>query len=123
MAEETEKDSQRLEAAIARASAKHMSNAKWVALFDLLRRAGVTELRWKFVADSRIFSANVPGQSSLRDSGFADVMPSPYAEFRELEWVEIPAEKRLTLEPWLSGAKQFLWQESDAGLRVVAYTW
>ena len=123
MAEETDEEYQRLEAAIARASAKHMSNAKWVALFDLLRRAGVIELRWKFVRDSRIFSANVPAQSDLRDTGLADVMPSPYAEFRELEWVEVPAEKRLGLEPWLSGEKQFPWQESDTGLRVVAYTW
>ena len=123
MVEEIDKDQQRLETAIARASVKHMSNAKWLALFDLLRRAGVTELRWKFVRDSRIFSASVPTQSNLRDTGLADVLPSPYAEFHELEWVEVPAEQRAALEPWLVGGKEFPWLESDSGLRVVAYTW
>jgi hypothetical protein len=100
-----------------------MSNAKWVALFDLLRRAGVTQLRWKFVRDSGTFIAGVPAPGNLRDTGLADVLPSPYAEFREIEWVEVPAEQRAAVEPWLPGAREFPWQESDAGLRVVAYTW
>lgn len=45
----------RIDAAIARASACHMSNAKWRKLFAALRELGVGPLRWKFVRDDRVF--------------------------------------------------------------------
>ncbi len=39
----------RVDAAIARALACHMSNAKWRKLFPALRELGVGRMAWKFI--------------------------------------------------------------------------
>jgi alpha-ketoglutarate-dependent taurine dioxygenase len=113
----------RLEAALARAQTSHMSNAKWRALFHLLHEVGVTQLRWKVVRDERNYLAPPPPAVSLLADRFGDVLPSPYAAYRELEWIEVAAPDDALVARLTSARKQFPWRGADSGWRVVGYTW
>src|SRR4051812_43853412 len=77
----------RVDAAIARASACHMSDTKWRKLFGLLRELGVGPLRWKFVRDDRVFVQPAPPAFAVLERTFGDVLPYPYGPYREIEWV------------------------------------
>ena len=113
----------RLAAKLASAIAKHMSDAKWLALFETLRCANTGEIRWKFVSDERVFTQSIPDVGQLLPDRFGDVLPAPYGPFREIEWVEVPADQEALYERLRTAAKQFPWQESASGLRLVAYEW
>jgi hypothetical protein len=118
-----EKQLRRLEAKLASVAAKNMSNAKWLALFAALREAGIAIVRWKFIQHAHIFVHPIPGETELVANGFGDVLPAPYATFRELEWLEVPAVHSELFARLRASHKAFPWQESAEGLRVVAYEW
>jgi hypothetical protein len=113
----------RVDAAIARAAACHMSNAKWLKFFAVLRALDIWPLRWKFVRQDGVVSCPAPRESGLRDDGLGDVMPYPYGPFREIEWVEVPAEQTAGLVEALAAVGRFPIQQLDSGVRVVGYTW
>jgi hypothetical protein len=112
-----------MDAAIAKASVRHMSNAKWRKLFAALWELGGVGLRWKFVRDERIFSAGSPPPGAVLDQTLGDVLPSPYGAYREIEWVEVPAAHADRVEQALAQAGKFPLVRSATGLRVVAYEW
>lgn len=112
----------RVEAELSRAKASYMSNSKWLSLFTTLRAAGVGAVRWKFVHSDRIFVEPVPPADALRPTGLADVLPAPYASFREIEWLEVTGSQSLYTQ-LRETEKAFPWCESEGGLRVVAYEW
>jgi hypothetical protein len=113
----------RVDAAIARAVACHMSNAKWLKFFAVLRALDIWPLRWKFVRQDGVVSYPAPRESGLREDGLGDVMPYPYGPFREIEWVEVPAERAAGVVEALAAVGQFPIQQLDSGVRVVGYTW
>jgi hypothetical protein len=113
----------RVDAAIARATACHMCNAKWLKFFAVLRAHNIWPLRWKFVRDDRVLSCPAPREWGLREDGFGDVMPYPYGPFREIEWVEVPAERAAGLVEAVAAVGQFPVQQLDSGVRIVGYSW
>jgi hypothetical protein len=42
--------------------------------------------------DDRIFVQPLPPAGAVLERMFGDVLPYPYGPFREIEWIEIPAE-------------------------------
>jgi hypothetical protein len=113
----------RVDAAIAGAAACQMSNAKWLKFFAVLRALDIWPLRWKFVRQDGVASCPAPPESGLRQDGLGDVMPYPYVPFREIEWVEVPAESASGLVDALAAVGQFPVRQLDSGVRVVGYTW
>ena len=112
----------RVDAAIARASAAHMSNAKWFKLFAVLRGLHVGPLRWKFVRQDDTAECPVPPEWGVRPEGLGDVLPYPYGPFREIEWVEVPAERAAGVLEALAAVGQFHIRQLDSGVRIVGYT-
>ena len=113
----------RVDATIARASACHMSDAKWRKLFALLRELDVGPLRWKFVRDDRIFVQPAPAADAELERTLGDVLPDPYGAYREIEWVEISTERAAGVTEALAAVGQFPVKQLDSGVRVVGYTW
>jgi hypothetical protein len=113
----------RVDAAIGRAAVGHMSDAKWRKLFAALRDLGVGPLRWKFVGDDRVFVQPAPPAQAVRERTLGDVLPYPYGPYREIEWVEVPAERAAGVIEALAAVGQFPVQQRDSGVRVVGYTW
>jgi hypothetical protein len=122
-ADERREHQRRVDAAIARASACHMSNTKWRKFFAVLRDMDIWALRWKFVRQDGVASCQAPRESGLREAGLGDVMPYPYCPFREIEWVEIPSEHADGLVEALVAVGQFPIQLLASGVRVVGYSW
>jgi hypothetical protein len=122
-ADELRERQRRIDATIARASATHMSNAKWRKLFVLLRDLQVWEIRWKFVHDDRVVSYWSPPEWGLGADAFGDIMPYPGGPYREIEWVEIPAERAAGLIEALSARGQFPVQQLASGVRIIGYSW
>src|SRR5262249_34758797 len=102
----------RIDAAIAGASASHMSNAKWRKLFAALRELGVGPLRWKFVRDDRVFLQSVPRAHAGLERTLGGGLAYPYGPFREIGWVA-----------GLAVVGHLPIQQLDSGVRVVGYTW
>ncbi len=113
----------RVDAALARASACHMSSTKWRMLLTALRELGVGPLRWKFVRDERVFVQPAPPAHAVLERTLGDVLPYPYGPYREIEWVEVPAERAAGVVEGLAAVGQFPVQQLDSGVRVVGYTW
>jgi hypothetical protein len=113
----------REDAYLARASACYMSNAKWRKFFAVLRTVVVGPLRWKFVRDDRVFTASIPPPTGLREDGFGDIMPYPYGSFREIDWVEVPAEHAAAAVEALATVGHFPIRYLASGVRVVGYSW
>lgn len=113
----------RVDAAIAQTSASHMSNAKWLKFFAVLRDLNIWSLRWKFVRQEGVSPCPAPHESGLREDGLGDVIPCPYGPFREIEWVEVPTERASGLVDALATVGQFPVQELPTGVRLVAYSW
>lgn len=113
----------RIDAAIARASACHMSNAKWRKLFAVLEELAVGQLRWKFLKNDRVFLQPPPPTHAVLEQSLGDVLPYPYGPFREIEWVEVPAERSAGVIEALAAVGQFPVQQLDSGVRVIGYTW
>lgn len=122
-ADDRREHQRRVDAAIARASASHMSNAKWLKFFAVLRDLDIWPLRWKFVRQDGVASHPAPEESGLRADGLGDVLPYPYGPFREIEWVEVPAERATGLVEALAAVGQFPIQQLASGVRVVGYSW
>jgi hypothetical protein len=117
------KQAQRVKNEIDRSISKNMSNAKWLSLFELMREAGVKELRWKFVKEDRIYVQPVPKEINLSAFGLLDILPSPYASFSKIDWLEIPNEEAATFSQLHASLKQFPWRRTESGLRVEGYSW
>src|ERR1044072_5318113 len=111
----------RIDATIARAATRSMSDAKWRKLFQALHELGIEKVRWKFLRDERVFVASVPSASVVLEGMLGDVLPYPYGPFREIEWIEIPAEFATGLSAALEAIGKFPVQQLDSGVRVVAY--
>jgi hypothetical protein len=114
----------RMDAAIARATACHMSNAKWRMLFAILWELGGMELRWKFVSDDRTFTAFSPQPSyGVLEQTLGDVLPHPYGAYREIEWLEVPLSHADLVEAGLAKVGKYPLARTPTGLRIVAYDW
>lgn len=121
---ELQEAQRRMDAAITRATASHMSNAKWRKLFSTMWELGGVGLRWKFVRDDRVFEAASPPPShSLLEETLGDVPPYPYGPYREIEWVEVDATRADAVEAALADVGKFPLVRTPSGLRVVAYDW
>ena len=83
----------RINSKITSATVTYMSNAKWRKLFNALidYPGNINGIRLKFVNDERLFS-QFTGLGPYKDCevGFGDEMPSPYAPFREIDFLLIP---------------------------------
>jgi len=122
-ADDRQETQRRVDAAIARASASHMSDAKWRKLFAALRESGVGPVRWKFVRDDRVVVGPVPPAHGVLERTLGDVLPYPYGPYREIEWVEVPVEQAAGVIEALAALGQFPVRQVDSGLRVIGYTW
>jgi hypothetical protein len=89
----------------------------------VLRELGVGPLRWKFVRDDRVFVEPAPPAHAMLEQMLGDVLPSPYGPYREIEWVEVPAERAAGVIEALAAVGPFPVQQLDSGVRVVGYTW
>ena len=112
-----------MDAAIARATARHMSNAKWRKLFTALWEMGGVELRWKFVRNEHVYTCSSPRPFGIREESLGDVLPRPYGEYREIHWVEVSHAQADAVEQKLSQLGQFPLVRTDTGMRVAAYDW
>src|SRR4051812_1391243 len=113
----------RTDAAIAGRSARHMSDAKWRKLFAALAALDVGPVRWKFIRDDRVFEQPVPPAHAVLERSLGDVLPDPYVPYREIEWIEVPADRAAGVVDALAAIGQFPVREHPDGVRVVAYTW
>lgn len=95
--QDQERHQQKIDQAIWRYSHAHMSNAKWRKAFRILYsiEPPLTRCLWKFVADERVFSTGVPREEDLLDTHLADGRFQPEFVYREIEWVEIPAQYQI----------------------------
>jgi hypothetical protein len=118
-----EETQRRIDATIARAKVCHMSNTKWWKLLTDLKHLGIGPVRCKFLRDSRVFLQPIPDYDSLPKYKFGDGVLCPHRPFREIEWIEIPAEQARGLSEWLATVAQFPVEQRDSGLRVIGYTW
>jgi hypothetical protein len=112
----------RVDAAIAGASACHMSDAKWRKLFAVLRELEVGPLRLKFLRDERLFACPAPPEYAVLVHGLGDVLPYPFGPFREIEWVEVPAEQAAGVAQALAAVGQFPLRQVESGIRVIGYS-
>ncbi len=113
----------RLDATIALATACHMSDTKWRKLFAALAELAVGDLRWKFIRDERVFVYRVPPAAEVLEQSLGDVLPYPYGPYREIEWIEVPAEQSAGVVEALGTVGKFPVQELDSGVRIVGYSW
>lgn len=113
----------RIDATIACASAKHMSDAKWRKLFHALEEFELGSIRWKFIGDERVFVARVPRGAAILERTLGDVLPYPYGAYREIEWIEIPDDQSAGLVERLAAIAEFPIQRLESSLRVNGYTW
>lgn len=89
----SDKRQRRINSKITSATVTYMSNAKWRKLFNALKdyTGNINGMQLKFVDDERLFSTfGIPGPCEDREVGFGDEMPSPYAPFREIDFLLIP---------------------------------
>jgi hypothetical protein len=100
-----------------------MSDAKWRKLFAALRELGVGPLRWKFVREDRVFVQPSPPTHAVLERTLGDVLPYPYGPYREIDWVEMPAERAAGVVEALAAVGQFPLRQLASGVRVVGYTW
>ena len=100
-----------------------MSDAKWRKLFEALRELGFGPLQWKFIRDDRVFVQPVPPATAVLERTLGDVLPYPYGPFREIEWVEIPAERAAAVVESLIAIGRFPIHQGESGVRVVGYDW
>ena len=113
----------RVDAFIATATACHMSDAKWRKLFVTLRQLGVGRMAWKFVREDRITWQEPPPEWALLDSCLGDFGLTPAIPYREIDWVEVPAEQVAGVAEGLAAVGLFPFRQLDSGLRVVGYSW
>lgn len=113
----------RIDAAIAGASARHMSDAKWRKLFAALAALGVGPVRWKFIRDDRVFEQPVPPAHAVLERSLGDVLPDPYVPYREIDWVEVPADRAAGVAAALAAVGEYPVREHEGGIRIVGYSW
>ncbi|MGI8978449.1 MAG: hypothetical protein ACR2FY_04425 [Pirellulaceae bacterium] len=121
--EEKREIQRRMNSTIGRATACHMSDTKWRKLLGALREFGVGSLRWKFLRDERVFLAHVPAADAVLETCLGDVLPYPYGPYREIDWLEVPAEGMAGVAEALALVGEFPLQMTETGLRVVGYGW
>jgi hypothetical protein len=83
----------RIDATIARASACHMSDAKWRKLFLTLGALGVGRMAWRFVRSDQLSYQPPPPAWALMESCVGDFGVAVGVPYREIDWVEVPAEQ------------------------------
>ena len=84
---------------------------------------GLGPIRWKFVRDDRVFEQPVPPARAILERSLGDVLPDSYVPYREIEWVEVPADRSAGVVDALAAAGRFPVREHPDGVRVVGYTW
>jgi hypothetical protein len=113
----------RVDATIARATACHMSDAKWRKLLLALRELGVGRMAWKFVRSDQLYYQEPPPAWALLESCLGDFGIAPAVPYREIDWVEIPAERAAGVLEGLAAIGQFPVQQVASGMRVIGYSW
>lgn len=104
-------------------AAHRMTDAKWRDLFAALRKADSGPLRWKFVRDGRIYVEPAPPAGAALERALGDVLPYPYAPYREIEWVEVPAARAGAVAGPLTAIDGLPILQLNSGLRVLGNTW
>jgi hypothetical protein len=105
------------------AAAYQMCDAKWRELFPALRELGVGPLRWKFVHDDRVYVEAAPAAESTLERSLGDVLPYPYAPFREIEWIEVPVDRSGAVAAALASIDRLPVRQYDSGVRVLGNAW
>jgi hypothetical protein len=113
----------RIDAAIGRASACHMSDAKWRKLFLTLRAAGVGRMTWKFVRSDQLSYEEPPPEWALMESCIGDFGVAPGVPYREIDWVEVRTDQAAGAREALAGVGEFRTERHDSGLRILGYSW
>jgi len=132
----------RIDRKIASAKVAHMNDSKWRKLFNALveQPEGSAGMRIKFVNDKRLLATfETLGPYAADETRFRDEMPSPYAPFREIEFLLIPKslpsldrKRRLpdfyndlaALITYLDGVAKFSIQTcEDGSIKILAYEW
>ena len=92
-----EKHQKRRERAIAGFNHAHMSNAKWRKAFRILSSPdlGLTRCHWKFVSDEYVSITSLPEEADLLEAHLADGLFQPEFVYKEIEWVEVPAQYQI----------------------------
>jgi len=129
-------DKRRINATIAKARACLMNDSKWREVFSLLGSSPHlrTPVRWRFVRDDRVFFDPVPPASWLLAKHLPDTLPSPYGPYREIDWIEIPAQHQVdrwvthkndldALMTELRELGQLPLSRSDSAIRISGYEW
>ena len=113
----------RIDAAIARASACHMSDAKWRKLFRALSVLGVGNMAWRFVHSDQLTYQPPPPECALMESCLGDFGHAVGVPYREIDWVEVPAERAAGVAERLAAVGQFPLRQVASGLRIIGYSW
>jgi len=75
------------------------------------------------VRSDQVFVAPIPQAGNLLETTLGDVLPYPYGPYREIDWIEIPAERCSVALGLLAAVGQFPIRQVHSGLRVIGYTW
>lgn len=113
----------RVDSAIARATACHMSDAKWRKLLSALRAAGVGRMTWKFVRSDQLYYQQPPPEWGLMGACLGDCGIAPAVPYREIDWVEVPNEQANRAREALDRVGEFRTEQHDSGLRILGYSW
>lgn len=113
----------RIDATIARASACHMSDAKWRKLFLALGELGVGTMTWRFVRSGQLTHQPPPPECALMESCVGDFGMAVGVPYREIDWVEVPTERAAGVVEALAAVGQFSVQQLASGVRIVGYSW
>ena len=122
-ADDRREQQRRVDAAITRSSACHMSDAKWRKLFLALRELGVGRMAWRFVRSDQLYHQPPPPEWALMESCIGDFGVAVGVAYREIDWVEVPAEQATGVAEELAAVGHFPVRQAAFGLRIVGYSW
>jgi hypothetical protein len=100
-----------------------MSNAKWRKLFLALRGLGVGRMAWRFVRSEQLYYQPPPPEWALMESCLGDFGVAVGVPYREIDWVEVPAEQSAGVAEGLAAVGRFPVRQVASGLRIVGYSW
>ncbi len=73
--------------------------------------------------DEKLYYQEPPPVWALMESCLGDFGIAPAAPYREIDWIEVSAERADGVAGGLAAVGQFVLQWMPSGLRIVGYTW
>ena len=80
-------------------------------------------MAWRFVRSDQLTHQPPPPESALMESCLGDFGHAVGVPYREIDWVEIPAEQSAGVAEGLAAVGRFPVQQVATGLRIVGYSW